>query len=65
MKSFEILMNILNSILEILNKNGWFIRDPLNKDWYISEIYYDSENDELYFNTIMEVIPKCSAESDM
>lgn len=32
MKSFEILMNILNSILEILNKNGWFIRDPLNKE---------------------------------
>ena len=62
MKSFEILMNILNSILEILNKNGWFIRDPLNKDYYINEIYYDSENDELYFNTKEEVIPKWSAD---
>lgn len=64
MKSFEILMNILNSILEILNKNGWFIRDPLNKDWYISEIYYDKENDELYFKAKEEVIPRWIAESD-
>lgn len=64
MKSFEILMDILNTILNILNKNSWFIRDSLNEEHYISKIYYDPESDELYFDTEEEVIPRWIAESD-
>jgi len=62
--SFKILMEILNSTLQILNSKGYHIRDPLDKGYYIHSIYYDPENDELYFKAKEEVIPKWSAESD-
>jgi hypothetical protein len=28
------------------------------------EVYYDSVNDEIYYDTEEEVIPQCSVESD-
>ena len=52
--SFKILMEILNSTLKILNSKGYRIRDPLNKEFYINDIYYDNENDELYFHAISD-----------
>jgi hypothetical protein len=45
---FEILMDIINSALKILNSKGYHIRDPLNEEFYIESVYYNSEDDELY-----------------
>lgn len=45
---FEILMDIMNSALKILNSKGYHIRDPENPEFFIENVYYDPENDELY-----------------
>ncbi len=45
---FEILMDIINSALKILNSKGYHIRDPENPEFFIENVYYDPENDELY-----------------
>lgn len=46
--SFDILMEIINYSLKIMNSKGYHIRDPLNPEFYIENVYYDSINDELY-----------------
>lgn len=49
--AFKILLEILNSIFDILNRNGYKIYDEENPGFYISKIYYNSNTDRLYFKT--------------
>ena len=51
MKAFEVLLNILMSILNRLNKEGFKIYDSDNRDWYISNIRYSDVDNRLYFDT--------------
>ena len=46
--SFNILLEIINCSLEIMNSKGYHIRDPENPEFFIENVYYDPENDELY-----------------
>lgn len=48
MNSFKVLLETLNATLEVLNKNGYHIRDVLNPSFYIVEVTYDRETDKLY-----------------
>lgn len=50
MKAFEVLLNLLISIINILNKDGFKIYDAENRDYYISSIEYCGEDDRLIFN---------------
>lgn len=66
MASFEILMEVLNSTIKTLNEHGWYIRDNLDPEHYISCIYYEPDRDELYFDTKEEeATQRWSAESDI
>ncbi len=47
-RNFKILMKILNNTLDILNSQGYHLRDDNDKDFYIKEIYYNPDDDELY-----------------
>lgn len=49
--AFKILLEILNSIFDILNCNGYNIYDEENPEFYINKVYYDSNMDCLYFKT--------------
>lgn len=51
MKAFEVLLNILISILNALNEEGFKLYDSDNQDWYISNIRYDGMDNKLYFDT--------------
>ena len=48
--SFDILMEIINCSLKIMNSKGYHIRDPENPEFFIENVYYDPENDEIYCN---------------
>ncbi|AAK79168.1 hypothetical protein BJV85_002802 [Clostridium acetobutylicum] len=48
-KSFNILIEILNIIIYILNKNDFKIYDEENTDYYISKIGYSGLLDEIFF----------------
>lgn len=48
--SFDILMEIINCSLKIMNSKGYHIRDPENPEFFVENVYYDPENDELYCN---------------
>ena len=50
MKAFEVLLNVLISIINTLNKNGFKIYDAENRDYYIDNIEYCGEDDRLIFN---------------
>lgn len=50
MKAFEVLLNLLISIINALNENGFRIYDADNRDYYISNIEYCGEDDRLIFN---------------
>lgn len=50
MKAFEILLNLLISIINTLNKDGFKIYDSNDRDYYIDSIEYCKEDDRLIFN---------------
>lgn len=51
-RNLMILLDVINSAIDTLNKNGYrvFDNDIVNEDFYLSNIEYDSERDELVFN---------------
>lgn len=48
-KCFETLLEGINNQLSILAKNGYKIYDAENPDYFISEIEYCKEDDQLEF----------------
>lgn len=51
MRALEVLLNVLISIINQLNKDGFKIYDAENREWYLENIEYCSEDDILIFNT--------------
>lgn len=47
MKVLEILINLLMSIINTLNDNGFKIYDENDRDYYIEKISYCTEDDRL------------------
>lgn len=37
-----------------MNKQGFFIRDKENEDYFIDKVYYDPEDDEIYFTLVTD-----------
>lgn len=48
MKSLDVLINTLNSILETLNNNDYKIYDNENRDFYMNKIAYCNQEDRLF-----------------
>lgn len=53
---FNMLLNIVNSILKIFNKEKYYLKDPLNPEFYVKKIYYCPVDDELYCYMVDEKI---------
>ncbi len=47
MKAFEVLLNLLISIINTINDNGFKIYDENDRDYYIEKISYCTEDDRL------------------
>ncbi|MDU5107156.1 hypothetical protein [Clostridium sp.] len=47
MKALEVLLNVLISIINQLNKDGFKIYDENDRDYYIEKISYCTEDDRL------------------
>ena len=47
MRVLEILINLLMSIINTLNDNGFKIYDENDRDYYIEKISYCTEDDRL------------------
>ncbi|APQ76170.1 hypothetical protein [Clostridium botulinum] len=50
--SFKTLIQSINAQLAVLNKNGYAIYDADNQEYFISSVKYDSDSDEVVFETI-------------
>lgn len=50
MKAFEVLLNVLISIINTLNKDGFKIYDAENRDYYIDTVSYCSVDNKLIAN---------------
>ena len=50
-KNLRVLLEVLNSSIEALNRNGYKIydNDVVNDNFYLKKIAYNSERDELVF----------------
>lgn len=48
--SFKMLIEIFNAIVSVFNKNSFKIYDRENDSYYISGIYYNREEDKIYFD---------------
>ncbi|WP_164508980.1 hypothetical protein [Clostridium rectalis] len=48
--SFKILLEIINAIYFILNKNEYKIYDDENEGFYLKEIYYNKDKNKIYFH---------------
>ena len=48
-KTFNVLLENINSQLTILSTNGYKIYDEENPEFYIKEVYYNEEDDQIYF----------------
>lgn len=46
-KALTVLIDSINAQLAILNDNDCKIYDEENLEYYLSEVYYNSEDDEL------------------
>ena len=51
MKAIEVLINSINGQLKEINKSNFKIYDAENREWYLDNIEYCSEDDILIFNT--------------
>lgn len=47
--AFKVLIEILNSIINILNKNKFHLHDYENTEWHLNKIVYREDEDKLYF----------------
>lgn len=47
--SFKILLEQINSNIEILNNNGFKLHDEENPEYFMKEAYYNPAKDELMF----------------
>lgn len=50
MRAFEVLLNLLISIINTLNKDGYNLYDSENRDYYISSITYCEVDNKLIVN---------------
>ncbi|MET7041066.1 hypothetical protein WBZ18_03590 [Clostridium botulinum] len=50
--SFKTLMQSINAQLAILNENGYAIYDIENPEYFISGIRYDSDSEDIVFETM-------------
>jgi len=50
--SFKTLIQSINAQLAVLNENGYSIYDIDNPEYFISGVKYDSDSDEVVFETI-------------
>ncbi len=50
--SFKTLIQSINAQLAVLNKNGYAIYDADNPEYFISGVKYDSDSDEVVFETM-------------
>ncbi|WP_167370787.1 hypothetical protein [Clostridium massiliodielmoense] len=48
-KALTVLIDSINAQIAVLNASDCKIYDEENFDFYLSEIYYSKEDDELYF----------------
>ncbi|KOR24155.1 hypothetical protein [Clostridium sp. L74] len=51
-KAFKTMLESINAQLNILNRNGYAIYDADNPEYFISCIKYDSNSDEVIFETM-------------
>jgi len=47
--AFKVLIEILNSIISILNKYSLNLHDYENQEWYIKKVIYRNDEDKIYF----------------
>lgn len=47
--AFKVLIEILNAIIGILNRQKLKIYDYDNTEYYLKEIFYRNDEDKLYF----------------
>ncbi|HCL4447545.1 TPA: hypothetical protein N2D04_002609 [Clostridium botulinum] len=50
--SFKTLIQSINAQLAILNENGYAIYDIENPEYFISGIRYDSDSEDIVFETM-------------
>ncbi|WP_158644209.1 hypothetical protein [Clostridium botulinum] len=50
--SFKTLIQSINAQLAVLNENGYSIYDIDNSEYFISGVKYDSDSDEVVFETM-------------
>jgi len=50
-KAFETIIELLNSLIAILNDKGLNLYDAENPDFFISKVRYDSEDNTIKFDT--------------
>ncbi|AJE10902.1 hypothetical protein [Clostridium botulinum] len=50
--SFKTLIQSINAQLAVLNENGYSIYDIENPEYFISSVKYDSNSDEVVFETM-------------
>ncbi|EPY2285853.1 hypothetical protein ACXAT6_003105 [Clostridium sporogenes] len=50
--SFKALIQSINAQLAVLNENGYSIYDADNPEYFISGVKYDSDSDEVVFETM-------------
>lgn len=48
--SFKVVIEAINAIISIFNKNSFKAYDNENNGYYISGIYYNKEEDKIYFS---------------
>lgn len=47
--AFKILIEIINSALDILNKYKFHVYDNDDAGWYLTEVFYKEDEDKIYF----------------
>lgn len=51
MSALEVLISSINAQIKEINKSNFKIYDAENREWYLDNIEYCSEDDILIFNT--------------
>lgn len=56
--AFKTMIESINAQLEVLNRNGYPLYDADNRDYFMSNIKYDSDSDQIIFETLEEKTQK-------